>query len=207
LETRLRAEIGPAVWLAAGDIDRVAPEIASALAMLSTDGFSLQHFWGAYWTVFAALRRGDVEAAARGAEQLKRGMAGSLLGRVQFVRVHGAYACACAALASGGGAGATTAAREARRIEREGVAWAAGFAQCIRAAIEQSRAPSLLEDASRAFTTAQMKIFAAVADRRRGELVGGAEGASLTQNADAALVAQGVTAPADYAAMLLPAFP
>jgi hypothetical protein len=214
LETRLRAEIAPAVWLAAGDVERVASEIAGALATLSTKSFSLQHFWGAYWGVLAALRRRDPSAAVRIAENAREELRRSRFSRVQLVRVHAAYMGALATLGAARGSDARAlalATREARRIEDERVEWARGFAACVRAAIaaregEKATATSLLQDASRAFTGAQMKLFAAIADRRRGELVGGGDGAALTKDADAALVAQGVSTPAEYAAMMLPAF-
>ncbi len=124
---------------------------------------------------------------------MKRGLAESLLGRAEFVRVHAAYVSAIVAMAAKGDRGIDLAAREGRRIEsiaKGGAVWARGFGACIRAAIEARRGDDAaafftFEAASGAFGAAQMKLFAAVAssDRRRGEIAGGAVGALLRRAA------------------------
>jgi eukaryotic-like serine/threonine-protein kinase len=213
MEARLRAEIGPAVWLAAGDVERVPSEIATAVAKISTGAFSLLDFWGSYWGALAAVRRADAMEAARIVARMKRGLAASLLGRAELVRVHAAYVSAIVAMAAQGDRGIVMAAREGRRIEsvaKGGAVWARGFGACIRAAIEarrgnQAAAFFTFEAASAAFGAAQMKLFAAASDRRRGEIAGGAVGALLRRAADAVMVAQGVSSPAEFVAMVIPA--
>jgi hypothetical protein len=59
------------------------------------------------------------------------------------------------------------------------------------------------ERAAVALDTLEMSLFAAAARRRRGELLGGAQGAALVQATDALLAQRGVRAPGRFARLLI----
>jgi hypothetical protein len=63
-----------------------------------------------------------------------------------------------------------------------------------------------LEEAIAGFTEAEMKLHAACARRRKGELLGGDRGLALIAEADAAMEAQGIRKPQQWADMYAPGF-
>ena len=62
----------------------------------------------------------------------------------------------------------------------------------------------MLDLAERGFDAVDMALQSHAARRRRGQLVGGAEGTALVQAADAWMAGQGVVAPARLTAVLAP---
>ena len=75
-------------------------------------------------------------------------------------------------------------------------------------AIHQRRpdeAPTHLADAAGFFAEAGMPLDAAACRRRRGELIGGADGAREIAEADQALGAIGIASPERWSAMVVPA--
>ncbi|WP_437984535.1 serine/threonine-protein kinase [Sorangium sp. So ce117] len=161
-------------------------------------------------------------AALRRIEDRWRKIAWSFLPRFQYYRVliHHLRASAALEAAARDGAGDARlgrallrgAARDARRLSREGAPWVAPMAMSLRAAIAAQRgqaasALSLLAAAAAAFDERGMALFAACARRRRGQLLGGDEGRSLIQAADAWMAGQGVRNPARLAAIFAPGFP
>jgi hypothetical protein len=101
------------------------------------------------------------------------------------------------------------AARCARRLRREGARWAAPLAALLDAGVSAARddtagAVSDLERAEQGFAEVNMALHAAVARRRRGELVGGTEGAALVEAANAWMHAQGIVRPDGIVGMLAP---
>jgi len=52
-----------------------------------------------------------------------------------------------------------------------------------------------------------MLLYAAVAGRRRGQLLGGDAGRELVQNAETWMIGQGIRNPARWSAMYAPGFP
>jgi hypothetical protein len=103
--------------------------------------------------------------------------------------------------------------RCARRLEREKTsASASPFAALIRAGVANMRrrgemlTVSLLRDAIAGFEELEMALYAAAARRRLGEVVGGDEGRSLVQSADAWMKSESVGDPARMTAVLAPGF-
>jgi hypothetical protein len=64
-----------------------------------------------------------------------------------------------------------------------------------------------VEEAVRQFDEAQMRLYAAVARRRLGQLRGGDEGRALLAEADAWMNAQGVRDPCKLSRVIAPGFP
>ncbi|WP_437532454.1 protein kinase [Sorangium sp. So ce726] len=160
-------------------------------------------------------------AALRRIQDRWRKIAWSFLPRFQYYRVliHHLRASAALEAAARDGVGDARlgrallrrAARDARRLSREGAPWVAPMAMSLRAAIAAQRgqaasALSLLAAAAAAFDERGMALFAACARRRRGQLLGGDEGRSLVQAADAWMAGQGVRNPARMAAIFAPGF-
>src|SRR5206468_246439 len=63
-----------------------------------------------------------------------------------------------------------------------------------------------LREAARRFDAVHMDLYAAVARRRQGELVGGDEGVSLIAGADAFMATQQIKDPERMADMIAPGF-
>ena len=129
--------------------------------------------------------------------------------RAQTIRTELLFARARAELAAGLLAAAE---RDARRIERERMAWSRPLAALVRAGVVARRgdpdgAAALLDAASADFAAADMAFHAAVADRCRGELIGGDDGRNRIAASDVWMAAQGVRRPERMTAMLAPGLP
>jgi hypothetical protein len=103
----------------------------------------------------------------------------------------------------------TAAEEDARRIERERTPWGNALAGLVRAGIASARgdrdgALGLAAGAERDLSAADMALHAAVARRRRGEILGGAQGAALVAAADAWMSERRVRSPERIARMLAP---
>jgi len=99
--------------------------------------------------------------------------------------------------------------RDARSIEGVGIPWAHPLARLVRAGIaanrlDRRRACDLLSSAEADLARHDLALYAAAARRRRGELVGGEEGAALVADADAWMAGQDIKNPARMADMLAP---
>jgi len=102
--------------------------------------------------------------------------------------------------------------RDARCLLRERVKYADGLGTSVRACVLAARGPletalPLFADAARILDGADMKIQASASHWRRGQLIGGDEGAALVAAAEATMRAQGVLVPAGLAAMQAPYSP
>ena len=101
--------------------------------------------------------------------------------------------------------------KELSRIERIKLTVAPSYATLGRAALacqrgDRTRAIQLLTDSRERLVQGGFKGFLAAAERHLGALVGGTEGATLVQRADAYFTEEGVKRPDRFAAMLLPGF-
>jgi hypothetical protein len=139
-------------------------------------------------------------------------------GRMRYAKILTLHHRACAALACTEDFGVPTsecrnllktAQREAAIIEREKTPWGTGLASLLRAGIAARRGSAmeairLLAGAEAVLKSADMKLYAAAARHRRGELVGGDAGRALTDEADALMLRQEIRNPARMTAMLAP---
>jgi hypothetical protein len=101
--------------------------------------------------------------------------------------------------------------RDARRLEREKMAWGEGLARLIRAGVAAGRgdtpgAVSRLNAAVAGLEANDMRYPAAGARRRLGALLGGDEGRALIAEVNSWMTSQGIRNPDRFTAMLAPGF-
>ncbi len=147
-----------------------------------------------------------------------RGLSRSLLLMIPSVRVEADHLRARSALAAASRLPSARrasllaeAARHTRRLARQRAPWARALALPLAAASawqdhDTARAVKLLRDSVDALDRAQMKLFAAAARRRLGELVGGDEGSEQRAMADRFFAEQQVRDPERMVEMLAPGF-
>jgi serine/threonine protein kinase len=203
--------VGPVVRLIEDDPSGARQTLRASVERWSPEGFHLQNVTALMAHTYVDLYAGDVEAAWERWRQRWADVLGSHFLRVQVLRVfvhelHARTALAVAARSAAPGPLLRTADAGARRIEREQLTWALPLAQWLRAGTaavrgDRSAAADLLERAAAGFEVAEMRLFAAAARRRLGELRGAA---GLVTASDAWMTAQGVRVPARLAAALTP---
>jgi serine/threonine protein kinase len=207
----------PVARMAADGADEAGRELRQQRKRLSRQGFHVQHANALYREGEVELYRGDGNAARQRAAELWPALAGSLLHRIQHMRMCTCHLRARSALAaamagSDPGLLLTAAERDARRLEGEKRADARGWARLVRAGIAAAagtpaRAAALLAEAAADLDMAGMGHYAAAARRRLGEVVGGEQGRALVAAADSWMRDQNIRNPARMTAMLAPGFP
>jgi hypothetical protein len=202
--------------LAEDDADGARRRSAQALARWSREGWHIEHYYDLLAQCEADLYCGDADAAYRRVTRHWNDVRKALLTRVQLIRLNllglrmrAALACATA---NDDARRRREAAADARRLAREGMAWATPWARVAQAALAcRGRAGSadalrLLGDAEEGFAGAAMQLHSAVARLRRGQLLGGELGDELVRTADATLRALGVRRVDRMAALVAPGF-
>jgi hypothetical protein len=159
----------------------------------------------------------DVPAATRHCDELWRGLLRSFHLRLQLIRVfmidqRARVALAAAAIARNARPHLQAAQRDAGLLERERMPWADALARLVRAGVAALRrdgtlAVRMLRDAVDRLEEVEMRLDAAAARRRLGELLGGAEGRDLVARANAWMTAQNVVNPSRMTAVCAPGFP
>jgi hypothetical protein len=181
------------------------------------EGFHLQHYSALLALVQIELYTGDGAVAWKHLASQWRALDRSMLMRVQVLRIEARHLrarCALAAIVSGEAQPEKlfqTAEKHVRLIEREQMAWARPLGALIRASIaglrgDKERAAELCAVAIAGFEAAQMRLYAAAARRRLGQLTAGAEGQQLVAAADAWMRQQHIKQPARITNMLAPGF-
>jgi hypothetical protein len=104
-----------------------------------------------------------------------------------------------------------TAIRDARTLNAEAAPWARPNARQTQAALaaiagRRDEALALLEQAERGFGEVSMPLHAAAVQRRRGQLLGGPDGAALVDAADTLIRVKGARRAEAIADMLAPGF-
>lgn len=202
------------VRLAADEPAAAREETMRVMGQWSRDGYHVQHNDQVWASVQIELYAGN---GALAWERIRRHwpiLSRSLLLRVQFIRIamHGLRARSALAAAAGDGPLVRSALRDAAVLEREGTPWARAQARMARAgvaALRGNRDESLahLQEAVVRFRDAGMDLCAVVAERRQGELQGGAAGRALQDRADDWMADQSIRRPAGVVAMFAPGFP
>lgn len=214
-QATLRSRIRYHVDLAADDLERARRGADEVLQAWSHRGFHSQHYFNLVGRTEIALYAGEGVEAWAMVEERWPALARSLIMRRQvfLVEAHLLRARAALAAAAEDSSRATalraSAARDAKRIERTGMAWCRPLATLVRAAIASGSgdalgAATLFAKAERGLDEHGMALFASAALRRRGELIGKAEGRELVESAGARMTSEGVRNPMRMASMLVP---
>ena len=199
------------VRLADDDPDEAEDDLSQTSKRWSRQGFHIQHHNQVLAECYISLYRADGRWAWARLSKLWPAYTGSLLLRIQVIRIELRRLRALAALTTANasdnpGPFLKSAAREARRLDAECIPEASAHARLIRgqgmATIGDFQgARPLLESAIRDYTRFGMSIFAAASRRRLGELLGGDDGRALVDEADGWMMSQGIRNPARMAAL------
>ena len=209
--------LSAAVALAADDPEAAGRGLAAVMGPWTRQGYHIQHRNALWAAAHVALYRGEGRAAWELMREQWPALEGSLILRIQFVRITMRHLRARCALAAARGATERSpllraTRRDARRLERERTSWGTALAQLVHAGIaategDPSTARERLTAAVSGFEACDMRLYAAAARRHLGQLVGGAEGHTLMTRADTWMGSQTIRNPARMAAMLAPGFP
>lgn len=210
--TGLRSWRTNAAWLALDDPDEARRQVEHAHRQWSRDGFHLQHYYELLAHGQIDLYSGNGRAGLDRLELQWKALTGSLLLRVQNIRVEAQHLRARCALAEAKRTGEASllgdASKAARAIERERMPWALAIARLVDANVAMVRgdngAAGLVAAAGKALADADMHLYAAVTRYRRGQLIGGEDGTALVTSARDELIALGARNPERIAAMVMP---
>ena len=216
--TALRTRIGHAGPLAADEPGQARPIVSGAIAKWSVQGFHTQHWWNliAQSEISLYQDRGlDAwESMTRDWPAVKRAM----LLRIQYILIESLCHRASSALAAAADSRSNAARRkallhaadrDAASMDGEKVPWARALAGLIRAGSaatlgNHEAAANLCQSAEAALESTDMRLYAAVARRRRGQLIRGDEGDALMRSADLWMTGQGIRNPERMTRMLAP---
>jgi serine/threonine protein kinase len=216
--TLLRLGLLNIMWLVEDLPTEARQECEDAIAQWSNRGFHTQHTNYGFALAQIDLYLGNGEAAWQRVCQMWPELERAHMLRLQVVRLgnydlRGRAAVAAAASASGSErARRLRDAREsARLLEAEGASWSQPLAQLIRAGVahlegDDARAVALLAAAAAAFAELEMAMHAAIAQGRRGCLVGGDEGRTLLATLGRWCSAQHVRDPRRFADVIAPGY-
>ncbi|NUQ65305.1 MAG: hypothetical protein HUU20_22795, partial [Pirellulales bacterium] len=207
---------GNVAWLATDDVERARRGACEVLARFPQDRLLQQHVFELIGSLQIDLYLADGRRAWERLAQAWRKYRKSFYASNPLYRPVLHHLRARAALASVGAgqnnrALIRSALRDAKRPERERAAWCDPLAWLVRAGVaavqrDEKTAVGYLRQAIPQFESAEMALFAAVARRRLGELLGGEEGRDLVRQADDWMEGEGIRVPWRFAAMLAPGF-
>jgi serine/threonine protein kinase len=212
--TDLRTRMNP-IWLAADDPDHARNEVIAALTTWPRKGFHLQHYSSLVALAQIELYTGDYEVAWKHVEAQVKQLEKSMLLRIQGLRIEAMYLRARLALASAGGEHRERRLRSAGAladgIAREQMAWSNPLALVIQAGLARrrgndERAAALLSQAIEGFEASNMKLYAATARRRLGEIIGGEGGQDLINQSVEWMSKQEIKNPVAVANLMAPGF-
>jgi serine/threonine protein kinase len=216
----MRSGLSTMVALAADRPAYARAGIGETMKGWSRAGFFVEHFWELIAEAQVDLYLGDPAAAWERIAARWGPLDASMLLRVQLSRIEawqlrGRVAAALAATVKEPAQRKKLVARaraDARSIAAERTPWGAPLALLIDAAMEAidgrtNAAVAKLVDAEVRFGEQRIGLYAAAAQRRRGELLGGEEGRAVVAAADEDMRSRGVRDPDRFAAVLAPGFP
>ncbi|MEO6324715.1 MAG: protein kinase [Thermoanaerobaculia bacterium] len=213
-ETNLRTRIAYVPMLAADRVEGARQEVRQILDRWSHQGFHLQHYFEVFGQVEIDLYAGDGPSAWNRLMERWPALRRSLFQRIQLIGIesyhlHGRAALAAAVSGLQSEALLAVAEKDAARIEREKTDWGHPFARMLSAGIaatrgEHARAVTLLVESEEAFTAGEMALYAIVARRCRGTLLGGTAGDLLTGEANSWMAQQGIVSSERMTALVAP---
>ena len=213
--TVFRTGFANVAWLAADDANGARQVLSEALSQWSREGFHVEHYLGMQAEAQINLYTGETTVGWEKYMKLYPALEGSLLLRIQNIRIgmlqlRARLALAASAFSSDKEQLLAAAETDASRIERENMVWSNGLAELLRAGIAAARgnrsgALTKLTSAAASFDTAEMALYAIAAQYRRGQLLG-ADGYDLLKAAEAWMASQRIENPARMVSMLAPGF-
>jgi len=205
------------MWLASDEPERARQQVLEAEAGWSRPTFDFQRYLSTLAHCMIDVYEGAPELAWRRTTEMWPALERSLYLRIQNLRCEALYMRGVAAI----GAAAVTATREralndaedcARRINREGITWAAPLAFLLSAGVADVRGKRELaltrwREAERAARAHGMELFARSAAYRLNVTLGGAAGAAGVHEIRTALASQQIRDPERLCALLAPGRP
>jgi tetratricopeptide (TPR) repeat protein len=218
LSTILRLSFPSIAWLLGDDVAAARRMVNEALDGWSPRASTVYHWYGLGAQMQLELYEGDGVAAHARIRSAWRVLERSLILRLEICRIEALHLRARAAVAVAAAepsrreAALREATRDAQRILRIRSGWADPLAHGVLAGVAALRgrleeAAVRLDQATRGFEAGDLALHAAVARRRRGQLLGGDEGQALVATADAWMGSQKIGNPARMSALLVPGFP
>jgi serine/threonine protein kinase/tetratricopeptide (TPR) repeat protein len=203
-------------WLLIDDPEGARRELTGAMSRWTREGFYRQDYNCLLAETQIDLYVGQPLVAWARLEDRWKALRHSQLLRVQLLRceslhLRGRVALAVAEQGHSREDALRVALQAARKIERERVAWAQPFVSMLRAGVsavrgdEVSTAP-MLAKAIAGFESAGMRLYAAAARRRLGQVLGGDEGQRLREQGDAFMTGESIRSPLHLTAVLAPGF-
>lgn len=205
-------------WLVRDDPDGWLEIARRAMQRWSRDAYHLQHYWYMIARCHRHLYLGDGRAAYELVCSEWPLLEKNFVLSVEMVWIESVHLRGRAAIAAAAAEPAErakllrSARRDARRLERRGRVHAGALATTLRAGIaavdgsETATTVALLHRAETASETASTRLFAAIARRYRGLLVGGDEGEQLVTEAEADIDAQQIVDRDRMCRTLIPGF-
>jgi eukaryotic-like serine/threonine-protein kinase len=210
-----RSGFGNLVWLADDDAAGAERAVEEAMREWRQEEFGIPHYLAMLARGNIQLYRGRPDLAWQVVTQAWPGLAGSVLLRIQGIRINTRDLRArCALAASGVGVSSLVAAatHDVKRLERQGLPWSDALSLLLRAQVaaiggDRPAVLALLQRAITAFEGANMALHAQAARRRLGELVEDRDaGRALVTQVDEWMHAQGVRNPVRLTQVLAPRF-
>ncbi|MBI3693757.1 MAG: AAA family ATPase, partial [Acidobacteria bacterium] len=177
--------------------EKAREEQGRAMEGWSQQGFHIQHYWDLVARTEIDLYTGETRAAWSRIEERWPAFSRSLLTRVQALLIESRHLRARAALAEGSEKRLRLAERDAKKLEGEKAECGVALAGLIRAGVtaargDRQRAITLLAAAEQALDKLSLRIYAAAARYRRGQLLADEEGRALVAAAASLLEKQNV---------------
>ena len=200
--------------LAADRAAELRGEIQEALSHWSKRVFTLQHHWASLGMAIADLYTGDEERALARLEDEERLHRSAQFFQVESVRINFRVLQIRCLLATRGARRVQDLRRASslvRGLEREKVTWAKPIADMTAGALawrrgREGEAAARLTLAAHGFDAHEMKLFAATARWRLGQIQGGDEGARIVDESRAQLASEAVVHPERFARALVPTY-
>ncbi len=209
-ETTMRLS-GSIVWLVADRPEMAELYIDKVKWSAPSESFHLQHWWQIEARGELALYRGEAARAEQELAPLFEGIEGSQLLRLELVRINYIWLRGRLALARGGAGAAAAATRAARKLTREGSPQARLLGLLLRAGAKahEGRPEAALADLRRVIELSEgpdRLLYANVAGRLEGGLLGGRASETAIAQADVFFEQEGAASPERLVAMLAPGF-
>jgi hypothetical protein len=211
----MRSRYAPITFLVADDPDGAHAEAERGMMSWSSQGYALQRYYQLHTAVHARLYQGDAQGAWAQLDAswptLKRTLLRSIVStRIDAYQLRGR--AALAVVAAGDRSKLAVVSDVVKVMRRERLAWSQAFAQTYEGAVaawrgDRARALSLLESGERAAASVSMGAYLAAFRRTRGTYLGGEEGQTLIDAADAWAAAQGARNPVRLTRSYGPALP